>query len=249
MPREALLTRTLVELADSLVADFDVVDFLTFLADRCVELLDVRAAGIMLVDQTGNLRVMAASSDESDLLELLEVQNDEGPCLDCYRSRYPVTNQDLTAAATATRWPRFTSLAAGLGYRNVHALPMRLRDAQLGSLSLLGDDVAPMPGADLLVGQALADVASISIVQFRAASETGVLADRLELALRNRVTIEHAKGIIAERTQLTMPEAFALLRRHARDHDRSLSAVAGDVVNARMSIDDLHRPRADADGE
>ncbi len=249
MPREALLTRTLVELADSLVADFDVVDFLTFLADRCVELLDVSAAGIVLVDPTGSLRVMAASSDETDLLELLEMQNDEGPCLDCHRSRRPVTNQDLDAEATTTRWPRFTAVASGLGYHNAHALPMRLRDVQLGSLSLFGDDVAPMPGADLLVGQALADVASISIVQFRAASETGVLADRLELALRNRVTIGQAKGIIAERSRLTMTEAFALLRRHSRDHDRALSAVAGDVVNARMPVQDLHRPRVNADGE
>lgn len=205
------------------------------------------AAAIVLVDPRGRLCVMAASSDDPDLLELLEVQNDEGPCLDCHRSRRPVVNQDLTAADAAARWPRFTAVALAHGFRNVHALPMRLRDVQLGALGLLAGDAAPMPGADLLVGQALADVASIIIVQFRAAAETGVLAERLELALRNRVTIEQAKGNLAERGQMSMTEAFALLRRYSRDRDRALSAAAADVVSARLTFEELLAPLTPVD--
>lgn len=125
MPREALLVRTLVELADTLVADFDVVELLTLVADRCVELLDVSAAGLMLVAPEGDLRAMASSSDTMRLLELFELQAQEGPCLDCYRQGTPVLNQ--TVSAIDGRWPRFAPEALAAGYLTVHALPMRLR--------------------------------------------------------------------------------------------------------------------------
>src|ERR1700680_4765640 len=134
MPRESLMVRTMVELADTLVTDFDVVELLTLLADRCVEVLDVGAAGLMLVAPDGALRVMASSSEAMRLLELFELQSQEGPCLDCYRTGQPVLNQDL--AAVNGRWPRFAAEALAAGFHSVHALPLRLRGTVIGALSL-----------------------------------------------------------------------------------------------------------------
>ncbi len=134
MPREAMLARTLVELADTLVADFDVVDLLTLLADRCVEVLGVGAAGLMLVAPEGDLRVMASSSETMRVLELFELQSQEGPCLDCYRTGQPVVNQDL--ATVNGRWPRFAAKALEAGFHSVHALPLRLRGTVIGALNL-----------------------------------------------------------------------------------------------------------------
>ena len=169
MTREAMLARTLVELADTLVADFDVVELLTLLTDRCVEVLDVGAAGLMLVSPEGDLRVMASSSEAMRVLELFELQAQEGPCLDCYRTGQPVVNQDL--AAVDGRWPRFAAEALAAGFHSVHALPMRLRGTVIGALNLFHIEPGEMRQADVDAAQALADVATIAILQHRAALE------------------------------------------------------------------------------
>ena len=121
MPREALLARALVELADTLVADFDVVELLTLLADRCVEVLEVGAAGLMLAGPDAELRVMASSSEAIRVLELFELQSKEGPCLDCYLSGKPVVDQDLAGANG--RWPRFAAEALAAGFHSVQRCP------------------------------------------------------------------------------------------------------------------------------
>ena len=177
MPREAMLARTFVELADTLVADFDVVELLTLLADRCVDVLDVDAAGLMLVAPDGDLRVMASSSEAMRVLELFELQAQEGPCLDCYRTGQPVVNQDL--AAVDGRWPRFAAEALAAGFRSVHALPMRLRGTVIGALNLFHIEPGEMRRADIDAAQALADVATIAILQHRAALEAQVLNEQL----------------------------------------------------------------------
>ncbi len=170
MPREALLARTLVELADTLVDDFDIVELLTLLTDRCVDVLDVAAAGLMLVAPDGSLRVMASSSEAMRVLELFELQSQEGPCLDCYRTAEPVVNQDL--AAVDSRWPRFAAEALQAGFHSVHALPMRLRGSVIGALNLFRVTAGEMRDADVEAAQALADVATITILQHRAFLES-----------------------------------------------------------------------------
>lgn len=234
MPREAMLARTFVELADTLVADFDVVELLAVLADRCVEVLDVGAAGLMLVAPDGDLRVMASSSEAMRVLELFELQSQEGPCLDCYRTGVPVVNQDLATANG--RWPRFAAEALAAGFRSVHALPMRLRGAVIGALNLFNVDSGEMRQADVGVAQALADVATIAVLQHRAALEAQVLNEQLNYALNSRIVIEQAKGIVAERRNLDMEEAFAALRNHARNHNLRLADVAGAVIDGTMAV-------------
>jgi GAF domain-containing protein len=232
MPREAMLARTLVELADTLVADFDVVELLTRLADRCVDVLDVGAAGLMLVAPEGDLRVMGSSSEAMRLLELFELQSQEGPCLDCFRTAEPVLNQNL--ARSGTRWPRFAPEALAAGFRSVHALPMRLRGTVIGALNLFQFATGELRLADVEAAQALADIATIAILQHRAALEAHILNEQLNHALNSRIVIEQAKGMVAERHGLDMEAAFAALRAHARNNNLRLADVAADVIRGAV---------------
>jgi GAF domain-containing protein len=237
MPREALLANTLVKLADTLVADFDVVELLTVLADRCVEVLDVGAAGLMLVAPEGDLRVMASSSEAMRVLELFELQAQEGPCLDCYRTGQPVVNQNLNRADN--RWPRFSVEALTAGFSSVHALPMRLRGSVIGALNLFHIEPGAMQEEDVEAAQALADMATIAILHHRAAMEAQVLNEQLNHALNSRIVIEQAKGMIAERDAVNMDDAFARLRNHARNHNLRLVDVARDVIAGRVVASSL----------
>ena len=232
MNREAVIARTLVELADTLVGDFDVVDLLTQLADRCVDLLDAEAAGIMLTAADGQLRVMASSSDAMRVLELFEIQEQEGPCLDANRTGLPLVNQDLSSEDG--RWPTFAPEALAAGFRSVHALPMRLRGSVIGALNLFRADVGEMGSADLEIAQAFADVATIAILQYRAAREAQVVSEQLGQALNSRVAIEQAKGMVAERLDLDMEQAFTTLRGHARSHNLRLVDVAAAVIEGTL---------------
>ena len=238
MPDAGLLVRTLVELADTLVDDFDVVELLTLLTDRCVEVLDVEAAGVMLVAPGGELRVVASSSDAMRVLELFELQSQEGPCPDCYRTGEPVLNADV--AKIGGRWPSFGPVAWDAGFRSVHALPMRLRGTVIGALNLFGNHVAKVDEKTVLAGRALADVATIAILQQRAASEAQRLNEQLDHALNSRVVIEQAKGMLAERSGLDMAQAFSRLRGYARSHNLRLADVARAIVEGTLSAEMLH---------
>jgi GAF domain-containing protein len=242
MTSEALRVRTLVELADTLVDDFDVVELLTLLTDRCVEVLDVTAAGLMLVAPDGDLRVVASSSEAMRTLELFELQAEEGPCLDCYRTGRPVVNQNL--ATVNGRWPRFATEALDAGFHSVHALPMRLRGNIIGALNLFRIDLGEMNEADLEMAQAMADVATITILQHRAALEAQDVNDQLNHALNSRVVIEQAKGMVSEREQLDMEQAFKMLRNHARSHNLRLIDVARDLIDGKLAVSSLDRPSA-----
>lgn len=235
--RERQVSTTFVELADTLVAGFDVIDFLTLLSQRCVDLLSVAEAGILIYNPQGRLQVAASSSEEARLVELFELQADEGPCMDCYRTGSAVVADDLTAATG--RWPRFVPVAVEAGFRSIHALPMRLRDHAIGSVNLFGDRVGPLAEDDRLLGQALADVATIGLLQERASRESQLLAEQLGHALDSRVVIEQAKGMLAERNQVSMADAFGQLRRFAREHNLRLSDVAGQVVAGELSAAEL----------
>ena len=237
MSKEAMLASTLVELADTLVDDFDVVELLTRLADRCVTMLDVQAAGIMLGAPGGQLRVMASSSEAMRLLELFEIQAKEGPCLDTHRTGLPVVNQDL--ATVNGRWPRFATEALAAGFQSVHALPMRLRGSVIGALNLFREGPGEMGPADVGIAQAFADVATIAILQHRATTEAQLLNEELTHALTSRVVIEQAKGMVAERLKLGMEESFAALRTHARNHNLRLVAVAEAVIGGTLAPSEL----------
>lgn len=237
MTRERLLARTLVELADTLVADFDVVELLTLLADRCVEVLDVDAAGLMLAEPDGDLRVLASSSEAMRVLELFEVQSQEGPCLDAYRTGELVVNQALSESGG--RWPHFEPEALAAGFRSVDALPMQLRGTVIGALNLFHGESGSMARADVDAAQAFADVATIAILQDRAASEAQVLNEQLSYALGSRIVIEQAKGMVAERQSLDMEQAFARLRHHARNHNLRLVDVAADVIDGNLAASAL----------
>jgi GAF domain-containing protein len=232
--RETLLSQTFVQLADTLVDEFDIIDLLTVLADRCVEILDAGAAGILLADHHGVLHVVAASSEQARLLELFQLQNQEGPCLDCYTSGAPVVNEDLT---TTKLWPRFASEALEAGFRSVQALPLRLREHTIGALNVFLGDRFEVNDADLTIAQALADAATIAILHDQAAREAQLVTGQLQAALNSRIVIEQAKGVLAERARIDMDEAFSRLRRFARDHNRPLSAVATDLVQGQLSDD------------
>lgn len=244
MPRETMLAKTLVALADTLVVDFDVVELLTVLTDGCVDVLDVEAAGLMLVAPEGDLRVMASSSEAMRVLELFELQAQEGPCLDCYRTGQPVLNQDLAAAYD--RWPHFAAEAVAAGFHTVHALPMRLRGAVIGALNLFHVDAGEMRQADVVAAQAMADVATIAILQHRAALEAQLVNEQLNHALNSRIVIEQAKGILAEGEGLDMEGAFSRLRHRARNHNLRLVDVARSLVDGTLgasAVDDLPPPQ------
>jgi transcriptional regulator with GAF, ATPase, and Fis domain len=237
-----LLADTFVELTDTMVADFDVIDFLHVLTDRSVQLLDVSAAGLLLADPRGELRVVAASSEAARVLELFQLQNDQGPCLDCFRSGQPVAAADLRAEAQ--RWPRFAGAAQEAGFASVQALPMRLRDQIIGALNLFRAEPGMFDPANVRIGQALADVATISLLHERGARQSDTLNEQLQTALNSRVIIEQAKGKLAERLGLDMAQAFALLRDYARDRNRRLADVAQAFIDGSEPLVSLPTSRA-----
>jgi ANTAR domain/GAF domain len=239
MDREQRLAETFVELADTLVDDFDVIDFLQVLAARCVELFEVGAAGIMLAGQGGSLVTVAASDERARLLELFEIQADQGPCRDCYRLGAAVVNVDLDQARE--RWPLFAPQAISAGFRSANALPLRLRSQVVGSLNLFHAATGGLDSSELRMAQALADTATIGILQQRTIHRGEVVAGQLQSALTSRIIIEQAKGVLAERLQISADDAFEMLRGAARSRNRLLSDLARDVASGTADAAELLR--------
>jgi GAF domain-containing protein len=237
MAREQRLVETFVALADTLVADYDVIDFMQTLAERSVELLDVSAAGIMLADPQGRLRHAACSSEEMHLVELFELQHAEGPCFDAY-SRGTSIRSDSPDDAD-TRWPHFAPHARDRGFASVSAVPMRLRDQIIGALNIFSGTEAALQDADLQLAQALADIATIGILHERTVRESHNVSAQLQGALDSRVVIEQAKGIVAERHQLNVDDAFQTIRRYARGRQLRLSDVAARIIDGTLRTTEL----------
>jgi len=241
MTRESLLVDTLVELADNLVDDYDVIDILTFLSHRCVKAIDVSAAGVMLGLPGAELQFVASSSESMRVLELFQIQANEGPCVDCYATGVAIINHELSDPDD--RWPRFSPRAIALGFRSVHCLPMRLRGRTIGALNLFRDDVGHLSESDVVVAQGLADVATIAILQNESSTNARLLNTQLSFALNSRIIIEQAKGMISQFATCNMDEAFALLRSYARDHNRRLTEIATEVVEGALHMEALRRPQ------
>ena len=236
--RQALAATALVEIVDTLVSDFDVIDVLTVLTARCVELLEAAAAGILLADNTGRLRVIGASTEQIQLLELFQIQNDEGPCLDCFNTGSVVLNDHLD---TDSKWPRFAAESVRAGFPSVCAVPLRIDDVTLGCLNLFMSEPVPLSNADVALAQALADVASIAIMQDQAVRDAAIRERQLQHALNSRIAIEQAKGMIAEHDGVDMDDAFKRLRAFARTHNRRLTEAAEAVVEGTVAIDSFAR--------
>ena len=239
MARERRLAEVFVELADTLVEEFDVVDFLQVLTERCVELVDSDAAGLMLGDQRGDLQVVASTHESARLLDLFELQTQDGPCLECFSTGRMIANIDLADAGQ--RWPAFTRAAREVGFRTCHALPLKLRRQVIGSLNLFSTSGRPLSDDQLAVARGLADIATIGLLHERALHDQRLLAEQLQAALQSRILIEQAKGVLAARAGTSVASAFTLLRTHARRTGQPLTGVAEAVVAGLIAVDEILR--------
>ena len=233
MPKEREVLRALVEVADTFVDDYDVVEFLHRLATRCVSILDVDEAGVMLVDATRTLRYVASSSEQMRLVELLELQHEQGPCLDAYRNG--VVSVSAHADEADLMWPKFGTHARAAGLASLSGVPMRLRDDRIGALNLFSHRPGGLGDDDRHVAQALADIATIGVLQARAIQDGKVVAAQLQTALESRVAIEQAKGVLAEYVGVSVDDAFTMLRAYARSQNVKLTDAARRVVSGAVS--------------
>lgn len=233
--RESQLSAAFVKLADTLVDDFDVVDLLHWLVQECTHILDTQAGGLMLVDPAGQLQLVASTSEEATLVELMQLAAGGGPCLDCFRTGTAVTVADIEAEAES--WPQFAAEALKLGFRSMHATPLRLRGQTIGTMNLFSPEPGALASEDIVVAQALADVATIGILQERSLRSAQLLSEQLQYALDSRILIEQAKGVVAATTGKTVDAAFAILRSYARNNNLPLRRVAEDVVARTLRLD------------
>jgi hypothetical protein len=239
--REYQLAQTFVTLADTLVAEYDIVDVLQTLVEQASRILAASDAGILLPNDAGDLEVVASTSERSHLISLLQLRADEGPCVDAFNTGKTYAVDDI--AATGSRWPTFESSATAVGYRSMYAIPMRFREETIGSLNVFSDRLGPLPSPDMVIATALTDIATVTLIQERALREANIARSQLQRALESRIVIEQAKGVIAHREQVDMDEAFALLRSEARASRRRLSLVAQEVIDAAIGIDGTDRQR------
>jgi GAF domain-containing protein len=228
------LLETFVTLADTLIDDYDVVDLLQFLVDTCRDVLDTTAAGILLADARGDLEVVASTSEASRLVEMMQLSAEKGPCIESFRSGRRVSVPDIDASKD--EWWQFRGSALAQGFRSMDALPLRLRDATIGTLNLLRSTPGAAPEESILAAQAFADVATIGILHERTLRESAILSEQLQAALNSRIIIEQAKGVVSHTRGVSIDEAFTLMREYARSHSIGLSIVAARLVDRSLRL-------------
>ncbi|MGY4712840.1 GAF and ANTAR domain-containing protein [Mycolicibacterium sp. CBM1] len=236
--RETQVLSAVVSLVDSLLDDFDVVELLTELTERCAELLDIAAAGFLLADPLQRLHLLAATTERTRALELFQLQAEEGPCIECFRTAEPVLIPDI--GAELHRWPRFVPAAVDAGFAAVHAVPMRAAGSVLGALGLFDTRPGELSEADRLVGQTLAHVACVAVLQERPPTAATVVSP-LRSALAGRVQVEQAKGFLSEMLGVSVNEAFGLLRTYSRTRGEHLTDVARRLMRDRHSRPEMVR--------
>jgi GAF domain-containing protein len=239
MTREQQLTEVFVEVADSLIDDFDLIDFLQQLSVRCMELLEVAAVGVLLADPHDHLQVLAASDEHTRLLELLALQHEQGPCVDCYRSGTPRTNINLHDPDTSASWPQFATAAKATGFVSANTIPLRLRGRTIGVLGLFQTDPDPMSPEDITLAQALADVATIAILQQRTLAHSELERGKLQYALTSRIVLEQVKGILAERWHVSVDEAFTAFLTYARSNHHHLANLGRQITDGTFDTDQI----------
>ena len=232
--RASKVSAAFLKLTDTLVGEYDVLDVLHTLVEECVDLLDATAAGLLLADPSGELHVVASTSEESYLVEVLQQRAGAGPCVDCYLTGTVVTLGNI--AAFEDTYPDFTAAALSQGFRSVHAIPMRVRRRAIGALNLFRTETGDVTPEDAAIGQALADVATISILQESTVREDAIVNEQLQRALNSRVLIEQAKGVVAQLSTVDMDEAFKRLRADARANHQTMRESAENVINRRITL-------------
>lgn len=240
-PRETRVLSAVVRLVDTLLDDFDVVDLLTELTEQCAELLDVASAGFLLADPLQRLHLLAATSEQTREVELFQLQAEEGPCVDCYRTGEPVLVADV--ATQVERWPQFVPTAIDAGFASVHAVPMRAAGSVLGALGLFGTQPGELTEADRLVSQTLAHIACVAVLQEHPPTLSTVLPP-LRAALAGRVLVEQAKGFLSETLGVSVERAFTLLRHYSRAQGQHLTDVARRLMRDRHARPELIRALA-----
>ena len=235
LTREEQLLATFAKLADTMVADYDVVDLLQLLVDACKDLLDTAEAGILLADSHGELEVIASTSEASHLVETMQLAAEAGPCIESFRTGRVVSVPDIRRAPDA--WARFRDSAIEQGFESVYAVPLRLRETTIGTLNLLRDVEGELDSQDGVAAQAFADVATIGILHERSLRESNILADQLQTALNRRIIIEQAKGVVAHSHRISTDNAFRLIRDYARSHQLPVSLVSARLVNLTLTLD------------
>jgi GAF domain-containing protein len=231
--RESQIGEAFVAVADTLTKDFDVVDLLHTLVEQCNRILHTDAGGLMLVDGVGRLQLMTSSSEAAEFVEVMQLNAESGPCIDCFTTESAISVPDITAASL---WPAFRSAALQQGFLSVHATPLKLRGTVIGTLNLFRAREGALDERDAALAQALSDVATIGILQERLIKEGTLLAEQLHRALDSRILIEQAKGMIAHSLSVTMEEAFDIIRSHARNHNVTIRAVALGISGRTLSI-------------
>ncbi|MFF3488706.1 ANTAR domain-containing protein [Streptomyces sp. NPDC002701] len=242
MPNQQRVLEILVEAVDTLTADFDLIDFLHRLSTRCTELLAVDAVGIMIVDQHGELQFIAASDEKTRFLELFALQHNQGPCVRCYRTGRAQLNINLTSSAATAGFAPFAACARQAGFAVTHALPMKLREQTVGAVNLFDTRLRRLSDSDVQIGQAIADVATIAILQQRTIEQVHAEKAQLQRALSSRVVIEQAKGILAERHGLGLDDAFAAIRAYVRRRRLRLAEVCQQIVDDTFEGEITARP-------
>ena len=233
--REQRLNEAFVKVADTLIDDYDIIDLLDTLVQECTALLDTQAGGLFLVDTNGDLQLMASTSEASDFVEIMQLDSGAGPCVECFTTGKAISISDISAHSD--RWPEFAAAALEKGFKSVYATPMRLRGQIIGAMNLFGTASVELNVRDQAVAQALADVATIGILQERSIRETGVAAEQLQGALSSRIIIEQAKGVLAAGGTLSIEEAFATMRQYARGHNLTLRVVAEGITNRTLTLE------------
>lgn len=237
LSRETRITTAFVAVADTLTTDFDVLDLLHTLVEQCTSILDTDAGGLMLVDHSGQLQLMTSTSEGADFVEVMQLNADSGPCIDCFTTGTAVSVPDIEQ--TDGRWPAFQKTALQNGFRSAHATPLKLRGQIIGTMNLFATHPGALSDRDAAVAQALADVATIGILQERVVREGTILAEQLHRALDSRILVEQAKGILSHSLSVTVDEAFTILRAHARNNNLTIRSVALGISDRTISVESI----------